>query len=136
MPKEVIRNGNPEDPQPFEMVVGWNRDMDVQVGIRIRDPRTSDEPQTLLRVLYGDDLQRIGDAMRQVALDMRNQQLLNVGGVSLGEVVLDVVERNASPGGLEPIPMDSIWWHPTRHGINSLIRTLRKARDAAFGKDE
>ncbi len=29
-------------------------------------------------------------------------------------------------------------WHVTldRHGINRLIRTLRRARDAAFGKDE
>jgi hypothetical protein len=32
---------------------------------------------------------------------------------------------------------DPGWWIDLdRHGINNLIRLLRKARDAAFGKDE
>lgn len=33
-------------------------------------------------------------------------------------------------------PYDDLWVSLTRHGCNELIRKLRRARDAAFGRDE
>jgi hypothetical protein len=36
-------------------------------------------------------------------------------------------------GGVE---VDSVWTHLDRRGCNQMIRTLRRARDAAFGRDE
>lgn len=48
---------------------------------------------------------------------------------TLGSMVLDYIDKAS-------LYSDSVWWHPTRAGINNLIRTLRKARDAAFGRDE
>jgi hypothetical protein len=33
-------------------------------------------------------------------------------------------------------PYDGLWVTLNRHGINCLIRHLRRARDAAFGSDE
>jgi hypothetical protein len=35
----------------------------------------------------------------------------------------------------EPSPFPSVWMDLDRAGINSLIHSLRKARDAAYGKD-
>lgn len=33
-------------------------------------------------------------------------------------------------------PYDDLWVTLSRHGCNELIRKLRRARDAAFGRDE
>lgn len=41
------------------------------------------------------------------------------------------------PEGVTVAPgFDSLWVTMDRHGINDLIRHLRRARDAAFGRDE
>lgn len=136
MPKERIHGDDPGH-QPFEVVVGWQRDMDVQVGIEVNSPQSSEEPDTLLKVLYDHRLNHIGDAMRQFALTRENEALLNCGGRELGKKVLDIVEYGVTPGSpAVEVAYTGVWWHPTRHGINSLIRLLRKARDTAFGKDE
>ena len=122
MPKEKINHSTPDD--RFQLEVGWQRDMDVQVGIATSDGRH------LVDEFYGQEavLQKIGDAMRNYALAPENLAALNVGGTTLGRVVLDVV--TGSDYG-----MSSLWWHPDRDQINSLIRLLRKARDAAYGAD-
>lgn len=121
MPKETVY-GDPND--RFALDVGWQADCDVQVGIRTVDGIH------LVDEFYGQEsvLQKIGDAMRNYALDEKNQAALNVGGTTLGRVVLDIV--TGSDYGME-----SLWWHPDRTRINKLIRLLRKARDAAFGAD-
>lgn len=121
MPKESMY-GDPND--RFTLDIGWQSDMDVQVGIRTIDGKH------LVDEFYGNDVQlaKIGDAVRDYALDPKNASALNVGGVGLGRTVLDVV--TGSDYGME-----SLWWHPGRAQINRLIRTLRKARDAAFGSD-
>lgn len=48
-------------------------------------------------------------------------------------------ELNHAMHGSEdsPIPCEyGYYWTPDRRAINDLIRTLRRARDAAFGRDE
>ncbi len=40
------------------------------------------------------------------------------------------------PEGVVGPSYDSLWVTMTRQGINDLIRHLRRARDAAFGRDE
>lgn len=135
MPKEKIVAASPDDRFRFE--VGWNRDMNVQVGIATVDDRhLVDEfyghPTVLARI--GRDLAgRLGSSgelaralhARETAKDSDAER---VAEEQIGRQVLDAV--TGSDYG-----MSSLWWHPERAQINTLIRLLRKARDAAFGAD-
>lgn len=48
----------------------------------------------------------------------------------------DVSAAGGDPVSLgEPEPVDSLWMDLDRAGINHLIRSLRRARDAAYGAD-
>ena len=146
MPKEKISDGNPNDYQPFEMVVGWNRDQDVQVGITVRDRLPGEypdaEPDTLVDVLYAAEHDAIGEAflahlahhgraITDADADPANNPAHAVEFTTdvIGCLALNSVARSTQFG-------DSVWWRPTRSAINTLIRTLRRARDQAFGKDE
>lgn len=51
-----------------------------------------------------------------------------------GEPLLDVL-RDLEAGNLTP-QFKSVWSNVDRQDINELIKFLRKARDAAFGRDE
>lgn len=144
MPKEVIRNNVPDDEQPFELVVGWQKDMDVQVGIQKVDPKTDSEPQTLIEVLFDNEtLAEVGRMLRHdvVSLIELQQEETYVTGekrptdgvsrdIEMAHAILQRLDEFLAPYG------SSVWWHPTRGGVNNLIRALRKARDAAFGRDE
>lgn len=134
MPKETI-NGDPDD--RFVLDVGWNRDMDVQVGIRsVNNFHLVDE-------FYGEPvvLARIGKELRkrlasdgELATALHQAETSNDSDAEtlalqhVGRQVLDAV--TGSDYG-----MSSLWWNPGRSQINRLIRALRKARDAAFGSD-
>lgn len=76
----------------FDVIVSWDRDRGVQIGVEMKPPRTSDAPQNLkeLTATWSDD------------------------------------EAQSYMG---------IWHTASREGINRLIRSLRKARDQAFGAD-
>lgn len=142
MPKETI---NP-DGDGFIVQVGWQHGGSMQVGIE-------GKAETLLRQLYGDDesLARIGDAAARLIQEVWQTQ----GGVALGSKVLDLIDHNrsavtisATSVGPEPpeTPTQvmlyaspayrSVWSHLDRQGCNHLIRILRRARDATFGRDE
>lgn len=90
MPKEIIRDGADQ----FHVIVGWQRDCDVQVGIQTSDGRPIGEHLT---VTEADD-----------------------NGVTISR----------------PAGFDSLWGSLNRAALNELIRVLRKARDAAYGRDE
>lgn len=130
MPKEKVRQGQP-DTQPFEIVVGWQRDLEMQVGIGVQASRDSDEPDSLLKILYGPNdgaLSAIGGRLRE-RLKAQGIELGPVDNTWLGKQTLASAES-------DQFPISSIWWTPTRYGVNQLIRLLRRARDAAYGRDE
>lgn len=52
------------------------------------------------------------------------------GHVQLGTIVLDVADQR-----VKDVTRDGMYVQLDRDGINRLIRSLRKARDAAFGSD-
>jgi hypothetical protein len=56
-----------------------------------------------------------------------------VGWDHHGSVQVGVGGARMVVGGVE---VESVWTHLDRRGCNQMIRTLRRARDAAFGRDE
>lgn len=132
MPKETIY-GDPND--RFCLDVGWNRDMDVQVGIRTTNGLH------LVDEFYGDDnlTEKIGrDLLKRLEDDagikwespsLEDNITEQNWYRGVGRITLDSV--TGSNYGLE-----SLWWNPGRSQINKLIKMLRHARDQAFGKDE
>lgn len=128
MPKQKINHSTPAalDEKRFDLVVGWNRDMDVQVGIATADQ--PDGQHHLIDHVYGDP-----QTIATIGASVRKELTLGDGYVrytdeQIGRTVLDAV-TGSTPFG------ESVWWHPSRQMINDLIRALRKARDAAFGTD-
>lgn len=143
MPKQKINHTTPdvEGFDRFDLTVGWNRDMSVQVGIETPDEGGADTGQRhLVDYIYADQEEAIGrsvaarlaeggdlhEAMKTVAW-VDNGSEANAAKM-IGRGVLDAV-TGSTPYG------DSVWWHPDRHMINALIRALRKARDQAYGAD-
>lgn len=142
MPKQKINHSTPsvDGFDRFDLVVGWGRDQSVQVGIETPDEGGAGTGQRhLVDYLYADQQEAIGRALRE-HLHLDTQLAGSAFGYytqasdwptrdsDLGRVALDAV-TGSSPFG------DSVWWHPDRHMINTLIRTLRKARDQAYGSD-
>jgi len=139
MPRETVFTPYPHDPAtgpaPFQIHVGWQRDQDVQVGIGT--PETGTGQYHIVDHVYGDDVERIGQLMQTFLIensmgvqhDFRTSDAERDYHALLGRGVLDAVT------GSNPFGTD-IWWRPGRAQINTLIRLLRKARDAAYGRDE
>lgn len=131
MPKQKIGHTTPdvEGFGRFDFVVGWNRDMSVQVGIETPDAGGAGTGQRhLVDFIYGDQSTEIGKMLRErLQLDTAEGAYPATDDV-LGRIILDCV-TGSTPFGT------SVWWHPDRQMINKLIRTLRLARDQAYGKD-
>lgn len=137
MPRETIFSPYPHDPAsgplPFQMQVGWQRDMDVQVGISTHDDRH------LVDYVYASEETSIGrsvwDRLHELApeafkpLDFKTSDQEDEFFKKVGRETLDSV-TGSTPFGT------SVWWNPGRVQINQFIRLLRKARDAAYGRDE
>lgn len=115
MPRELIQGAT----EPFNVKVGWRHE--VQVGVE------ADQQRSLNWILYGnttEDLVRLGDQVRRLALvEYEDDE-------HLGRATLNTLD--CLPG----VPLYGVWADLDRAGCNRLIRTLRKARDAAFGRDE
>lgn len=113
MPRETISSCV----DPYSAKVGWYPDREVQVGVE-----RSDEG-SMLWLLF-NDLGALGAEVRKMGLvqydddEQRGRALLNS---------LDVLSHNQYAG---------LWCTLDRQGCNRMIRILRKARDAAFGRDE
>lgn len=133
MPREKIRNTEADG---YDVQVGWNAvGNDVQLGLETADGRS------LLYKLYGNDrnLARIG----QHAVDRgwtfgpaKPEDLgeLTKAFAGIGREILDLLDGGpTSPGSHEYL---SVWAHLDRYGVNRLIKSLRKARDSVFGRDE
>ncbi len=133
MPKEIIHASTPTA-TTFNVAVGWANDRDVQVGI------TSTDGRSLLTILYGSDdqLLALGLAMRAL---VQHADATSASNSELGRSLLDQMEAEIGTGvGEEWVPFgaayNSTWADLDRQQCNRLIRTLRKARDAAYGQDE
>ena len=145
MPKQKINHSTPAavDETRFDLTVGWQRDCGVQVGIETVD--NGDGQRHLVDYIYGSDetLESIGrEVVRALGRNGGKSNAFDTvyahqghpnpttdaAAQMVGRAVLDAV-TGSTPFGT------SVWWHPTRHMINALIRTLRKARDQAYGAD-
>lgn len=182
MPREVL---NP-DPAEAGIIVGWERDKYVQIGLEVpidpaprpatpvsddgldgcekwglnpADPhdhnpssnpeciyrRDVREPQSIPEYLYGWQTEALGRALcadRSVAQDIHaalDTYLDNRHKTSGEEAAdMDMIGRFivAALHGVHDERIRSLWATPSRKTVNDLIRLLRKARDAAYGKDE
>jgi hypothetical protein len=117
MPKEVIHprwHGSDIEPSP-QVTVGWSREVsDVQIGVALPEKVTR-PPQ-----VGETTIRPIVDVLRDELTDEKWHNNSNYAQAL--ETMVLVYE-----GG---------WFADLdRSGINRLIRTLRKARDAAFGAD-
>lgn len=131
MPKETIHGHTPNG---LQIGVGWDREAGaVQVSTSAYDARH------LMDHLYADDQTTIGRLTWEklhalvpeafAPLDFRSPTEEAALYNRVGREVLDAV-TGASPHGSD------VKWYPNRTQINDLIRLLRKARDAAMGRDE
>lgn len=135
MPREVIHAPTPTH-RPFRLVVGWNREPgDVQIGIETVEQE--DGQRHLVDVVYGGETEAIG---RTIMQRLRERDLVKPTDfvdsdteaafyAHVGRDALDAV-TGSTPFGT------SVWVDATRSCLNTLIRYARRARDAAYGKDE
>jgi hypothetical protein len=137
MPRETVHPSNPSsEHEPFVLTVGWHRDMDVQVGVECRD--RGDGQHHLIDQVYGGELETIGRLLFEklraelpaafLPLDFRDSGEEAHVMALVGRQVLDAVTGSTTFG-------TGVFVHPNRYQINQLILLLRKARDAAYGKD-
>lgn len=118
MPKETIKS----DTGPYDVRIGWDRFGSVQVGVE------GNEGRSLLWLLYGDLQQRteLGKIVDELAaIGLKDEEL---GAELLNR--LDLLSGFGDRGYV------GVWSDLNRNGCNRVIKLIRKARDASFGKDE
>lgn len=131
MPRETITTPTPAD--DFEVKVGWARDMDMQIGVE------QAQGKSLFWQLLGSEvlLPEIGMATRwavsgsSLSLEEYSANEANTEGdnVNIARRLLNAMDTSAPW-------YQGVWANLDRKGCNDLIRILRRARDAAFGRDE
>ena len=119
MPRETVTRGD------FRVEVGWSPDTDVQLGLRTAAKVKGGNH--LITALYDHKVAEIGKGVVQVALRPFDPGDPNYEDI--GARMLDVIKTLAPS-------FDSIWTDLSREEINKLIKVLRRARDAAYGRDE
>jgi hypothetical protein len=124
MPKERIW----DEAGLYNIVVGWSPGQNVQVAAELHsvDPTTG-----LVTQLYTNDAEYVG------------AKLIEAFGLKTDAVTDDEKVKAATEVGLKAIsafeavcPFRDAWSTLNRDAVNMLIRTLRKARDSAYGRDE
>lgn len=113
---------------PWQPVVGWSHDHGVQVAT------VAEGDRSVYWCLLGADVEmlvRVGQAVRVTAEAAAHEPTgESVGWTDeeVGRILLNSLDVIAPTSGL--------WADLNRRGCNDLIRVLRRARDAAFGRDE
>lgn len=134
MPKERINpsnHGTSDNPSPH-VEVTWGRDTFAQVAV-CYDDRPMVEPRELDSSLR----RRQRDAIRSFLADpaYAPEAVEAIEAVREPSVAIGKNDPTGS-GETEAIAIPrGLWCDLDRHGINRLIRTLRKARDQAYGAD-
>jgi hypothetical protein len=142
MPRETIKaDSAPSEGTlaDFDLSIGWDRDQELMQVAVLLPPG-----ETILSRLYGDDRcrARIGEQFVQHMRERPDEFLL-----SPYESNEQMLTEYARLGGLFLYwaqeargwvgERDGLWFHLThRRTANRIIRLLKKARDAAFGRDE
>jgi hypothetical protein len=142
MPRETVYSPD----HVYDVQVGWQPGMSVQLGLETFGQRA------LVSQLYGSDetLERIGRAATAKGWPQAGHSFPpgsdgeRTGMIRIGRELLDLVEGSdalpSPPVEGEPWPhptgYTSVWATLDRSGCNRLIKTVRRARDAAFGRDE
>lgn len=131
MPKEIIQ----DTAGSYDVRVDWSPEF-VQVGIE------TVAGHSLVTTLYGDP-----EALERIALEVYGacqQSKPSQGGgglhggeqaLHLGRRILDIVESSQSNPG-EALSYTGVFSTLNRDALNRLIKALRRARDAAYGRDE
>lgn len=120
MPREsVTAVGGSE----FSIHVGWSLNGSVQVATEMADGKS------MFWQLLGSDAERLGAEVRKVVAEANEPGPKPLGDNAIGENVLNAIDVIAPT-------YRGLWADLDRAGVNRLIRILRKARDAAFGRDE
>lgn len=129
MPREVVQ---PAGRGPFAVKVGWSHENNlVQVGVE------TDDGRSLFWELLESKVSELGEAaMRAVTAEQRIREANKVGengppadSVYVGREILNAMD-------VATLSYRGVWSDLDRDGCNRLVRILRKARDAAFGRDE
>lgn len=124
MPRETIITSRHPGDDNFNVKVGWNRDMDVQIGI-------SESMDRSMWWVYGEKRkEELGSEIEKIVIEAR--QGFPEGfdrSEDIAENVLNLFDTILGS-------LDSMWSTLSRKDINDLIRVLRRARDSAFGRDE
>lgn len=148
MPKESIHNG-----APYEVQVGWQADGDVQLGVELSDVREDcpdfaalPDRRSLLWQLFGstENLRRFGAEMIEMFLRAQTRALKDSSPADFSDLTTESKKNAACEQfAIEIIEKLHEDWRPTgiwstlsRYECNRLIKTLRRARDAAYGRDE
>jgi len=118
-----------------DVVVQWNNDL-MSVGLGL-EPRSTTPALHFVDAIYGGvpSQTKIGkiffEKRRQdfeEHIDFQSSDEEAEFYNALGRDILDAVTGSST--------MDGLWTWLDRPGTNRLIRLLRKARDASFGRDE
>lgn len=121
MPKETIHTSRHPGDHNFDVKVGWTRELDVQVGVSEVDERS-------MWWVYGEQYKdTIGKEVFDIVTDYPGIAYKKYD--EIGTRVLNMLDTTCGS-------LDSLWATMDRKQINDLIRVLRRARDAAFGRDE
>jgi hypothetical protein len=116
MPKENIH----DDLGTFDVTVGWQPGHEMQVGITVANGAP------IIRHLYMADAERIGREVGAIPASVTDPK-------ELGRAIVEVIATAASnPDG----PYSGLYATLDRAASNRLVRAVRKARDAAYGRDE
>lgn len=132
MPKEVFGSIG-----QYHVAIGWGAGGRVQLGTIGADGRS------LNWQLYGDPASRsyIGERIIPILEEASGGPLALVltpaERETLGGLVLNVLDT--CPGavtGPDPAAYMGVWTHLDRDEVNAVIKTMRRARDYTFGRDE
>lgn len=137
MPKETIQRPNPSRVQlgasGTELTVHWDKSMGfVQIGLT-RHIFDEPDPAAVASPLHADHHNCYECAQLIESLPAKVEALKAAGQVA-GQVCR-VGSDEPPVGDLEP-PTTVFTEQLSRGQINRLIKTLRTARDAAYGRDE
>lgn len=124
MPRETIITSRFPGDDNFNVKVGWNKDMNVQIGI-------SESMDRSMWWVYGEKRkEELGSEIEKIVIEAR--QGFPEGFDRSEDIAKNVLNLFDTMLG----SLDSMWSTLSRKDINDLIRVLRRARDSAFGRDE
>lgn len=136
MPKEIIYSTGAAGDGDYHAKVGWTADQGVQVGVE------ADQGASLFWTLTGcavaqhpdsasleESHRRLGGWLR-AAFKTSGEDVEGLTDPQLARLVLNTLDASTNDG------YSGVWTDLDRAGCNRLVRAVRKARDAAFGRDE